>query len=957
MQAERWKQVEALFEAAQHLPSDQRAAFLQQARPGDPELCAEVESLLKAADSRDPLLDGSPLSSITGRPPALKPGDKLGNFEIVALIGRGGMGEVYRARDPRLKRDVAIKTLPPGFADDRDRIARFEREARAASALNHPNIVSVFDIGTEGGVSFIVSELVDGETLAQLIKRGPLPLRKLIEVSTQICDGLAAAHTAGVIHRDLKPGNIMLTRDGRVKILDFGLAHRDRPPGLDNTTTQASHPGMILGTPGYMSPEQVRGESTDARSDLFSLGVILYEMACGKRAFSGTSSVEVMNSILKDDPPGLPPASPPALDRIIRRCIEKQPARRFQSAADLGFAIKSLAGLSSTPSVEKTTRRTGGLAWGAGIVASLAIILAAFLWLNRPLPQPQVTAMVQITNDGRSNGAPLLTDGTRLFFNIVAGNPAGSGCLQLAAKGGETAPFSLPMRDVILQDISPDRTDFLAYREITYDGNLSNGELWVLPVSGGAPRRLGNLIATQRRYLVGGIGFPTPRRLGLADGHQSAIAWSPDGQQLVYPRENELHLARSDGTEVRKLATLNGFPFFVRWSPDGRRLRVSVSKDGDTTATLWEVSVDDGHARRLFPDWNPAWYTCCGNWTADGKYYVFQSRANIWATRDNRGFFERIGSEPVQLTRGPMAAYWPLPSADGKRIFFAGYQLRKEFVRYDLESGRSAPELRGVSGDFLEYSRDGKRVAYVSVPGGALFSAAADGSQRLQLTSPPLEAALPRWSPDGKQIAFAGRSANGPWRVYVVTIEGSGLRQVTTGESGKQGDIDPSWSPDGASLAFGAFIGDSPGQEFIRVVELKTGRVSVLPGSQGMWSPRWSPNGRVIAGLSEALTLYPTKGSDKLMVYDVQTRKQSQLFDQPSNCPSWSWDGESLLFSAQDSGWCFRVRMGSRKVERVTNLNELHAASWWFAAAPNSSFITTVDAGTEEIFALDWKAP
>ena len=208
MQAERWKQVEALFEAAQQQPADQRAEFLRQACPDDPELCAEVESLLKAAESRDPLLDGSPLSSIAERPPALKPGDKLGNFEIVAMIGRGGMGEVYRARDPRLKRDVAIKTLPSGFAGDRDRIARFEREARAASALNHPNIVSVYDIGTDGGVSFIVSELVDGETLARLIQRGPLPLRKLIEVSTQICDGLAAAHTAGVIHRDLKPGNI-----------------------------------------------------------------------------------------------------------------------------------------------------------------------------------------------------------------------------------------------------------------------------------------------------------------------------------------------------------------------------------------------------------------------------------------------------------------------------------------------------------------------------------------------------------------------------------------------------------------------------------------------------------------------------------------------------------------------------------------------------------------------------
>src|SRR5208283_1776599 len=311
MRSERWKQVEELFEAAQQRPVEQRAEFLRQACPDDPELRAEVESLLKAAESRDPLLDGSPLSSVEERGPALKPGDKLGSFQIIALIGKGGMGEVYRARDPRLKRDVAIKTLPSGFAADRERIARFEREARAASALNHPNIVSVHDIGCEGGVSFIVSELVDGETLARMIQRGPLPLRKLVEVSTQICDGLAAAHAAGVVHRDLKPGNIMLTRDGRVKIVDFGLARREAPPSgaestSDSTTVEASHPGMIVGTPRYMSPEQVRGEGADARSDLFSLGVLLYEMASGKRAFGGSSSMEVMSSILKDEPPELP---------------------------------------------------------------------------------------------------------------------------------------------------------------------------------------------------------------------------------------------------------------------------------------------------------------------------------------------------------------------------------------------------------------------------------------------------------------------------------------------------------------------------------------------------------------------------------------------------------------------------------------------------------------------------
>ena len=309
VESDRWQRVEDLFEAAGRQPKDQRAEYLRKACSGDSDLLAEVVSLLKAAESANTLLDASPFPSTVERPAALKRGDQLGNFQIEELIGRGGMGEVYRARDVRLKRAVAIKTLPADFAGDRDRAARFEREARAASALNHPNIISVFDIGEDGGVSFIVSELVEGETLTRSILRGPLPVAEVIEVGTQLAEGLAAAHAAGVVHRDLKPGNIMLTRTGRVKILDFGLARQDPVPGFESGTTDVSHPGVILGTPGYMSPEQVRGTSVDHRSDLFSFGVVLYEMLCGKPAFEGASSADVMSAILKEDPPNLPHAA------------------------------------------------------------------------------------------------------------------------------------------------------------------------------------------------------------------------------------------------------------------------------------------------------------------------------------------------------------------------------------------------------------------------------------------------------------------------------------------------------------------------------------------------------------------------------------------------------------------------------------------------------------------------
>ena len=410
-----------------------------------------------------------------------------------------------------------------------------------------------------------------------------------------------------------------------------------------------------------------------------------------------------------------------------------------------------------------------------------------------------------------------------------------------------------------------------------------------------------------------------------------------------------MHLARSDGTEVRKLATFAGLPFFVRWSPDGRVLRLSVSIPGYPRSSLWEVSIDDGRVRRLLPGWNPSAYACCGNWTPDGKYYVFQSGSNVWALREKASFLRRASRDPVQLTTGPMTAYWPLPSLDGKRVFIAGYQARNEFLRYDLQSRRFAPELAGVPGDGLEFSKDGRWVAYVSTPEGSLLRAAVDGSQCLQLTWPPLRAGMPHWSPDGKQIAFMGGPPGKPTRIYVVPFDGGAPRQVSNGESGKYGDLDPSWPPDGASLAFGANDRDPAAGESIHIVDLKTNHVSALPGSEGMWSPRWSPDGRFIAGLS---------GSEfnKLMLYDLRTRKQSQLFDQGSACPSWSWDGEFLFFASDN--WVWRVRMRDRKVERVTDLRNVRVAGWgWFATAPNNSFITARDAGTDEIYALDWEAP
>jgi Tol biopolymer transport system component len=957
VEPERWRRVEELYNRVLELEPGRRGKWLDDSCGDDAALRGEVESLLahdKKAEAghfiESPALEmlgkrfANELETADGEAKLI--GRTVSHYRVLEKLGVGGMGVVYKAEDTRLHRFVALKFLPDNVATDPQWLSRFRREAEAASALSHPNICTVYDIGEHERNAFIVMEFLDGATLkhliagkplARVIQRGPLPLRKLIDVSTQICDGLAAAHTAGVVHRDLKPGNIMLTRDGRVKILDFGLARQVHAPGSDSTTIEASHPGVIMGTPGYMSPEQVRGESTDARSDIFSLGVILYEMASGKRAFTGGSSVEVMNSILKDEPPELPPASPPALDRIVRRCIEKQPTTRFQSASDLGFALNAIT-TSNLTAVKRGRKLLGKRAVLAG-AAIVVAIAGAYLWTTWQTT-PRVTNIVRITQDGKSKGW-MVADGTRLYYTVDAfGNEA----FQISATGGE--PVKMPSLDgMFFDDISPNGSELLLRHTTLTVG----APLWAAPVLGGSARRLGDLRTTTR------------------------AAWSPQGDRIVYVKGREIWVARSDGTESMLLATLQGPVYSPRWSPDGRTIRFTLLTR--PRASLWDISADGSHLHALLPEWADHW-AAEGRWTSDGRYFLFEGGkeddVDLWALREKSGL-PGPAPRPVRLTAGPLVTVSPIPSPDGRRIFFIGRLDSGEFIRYDLKSAQWLSYLPGISATRLSYSHDGKWLAYVSFPGGALWRSDTEGGQGQQLTSAPLliggsvpwlpkailvEAGV-RWSPDDKQIAIAGAPPGKAMRLYIVASAGGPARQLATGESGDQNDTSPYWSPDGASLVFSRSYPRGGGEAQLMVVEVSTGRTSVLPGSQGLFSPRYSPDGRSIAAIEAS--------GGHLILYDVGTRQRTDLSpDLTGDYPCWSRDGQFIYFEynyhgGNGSGFeICRVRVRDRKLERLANLKGVRfpqAAAGWFGLAPDDSLLSIRDTGGTDICRLDWDAP
>ena len=896
MTPERWQQIEELYNSARESGPGILAGVA-------PDLRREVERLLEQ-DSDGKVLD-RPAAEIFESSTATQfaVGLQLGPYRIETPLGAGGMGDVFRATDTRLDRAVAIKICREQFSE------RFHREARAISSLNHPNICNLYDVGP----GYLVMELIEGETLAACLKRGKLPIEQTIRYGSQIADALAAAHAKGIVHRDLKPANIMLAKSA-VKILDFGLAK-----SLQDESLTASR--FVMGTPAYMAPEQREGKECDARTDIYALGLVLQEMATGRRE-AATAGLPVR------------------LAHVIERCLGPDPEQRWQTASDLGkeleWSVESPAKISRPPRASPKAAIVTG--W---VIAGLICVAILIFLITRPLPTPRVSGYAQINNDGRGKGGVFgaaVTDGSRLYF--AEEFASGSVIAQISTAGGETALLPIPFTWPEVLDISPDRSELLVASAVT--GGALKWPLWFVPLPAGTPRRFGNVLAT-------------------------AAAWSPDGHEIAYISGRELYRATVDGTESRKLTTLPGTAFWLRWSPDGSRLRMTLGNVMDRTGELaiWEVSAEGTGLHPLLPGWHEAALLsepktqlnrpaeCCGNWTPDGKYFTFQatrkSKTEIWALRERPGllgFLRKSAREPVQLTSGQLDSLAPVPSADGNKLFVVGQQLRGELVRYDSKSQEWVPYLAGISADHIDFSRDGQWVTYVSFPEGALCRSRIDGSQRLQLTTPPMQALSPCWSPDAKRILFQ----HGFDGIYVVSADGGMPERLSEGHNQAR----PNWSPDGSSIIFSypPWLENVPRP--IEVLNLKTHKAAELPGSEGLFLADWSPDGRYI--------IARRADHRALMLFDFKTQTWTELAKGPLNWANWSRGGRSVYFEWEGNEHALmRVRLDNRALEQVVSLKDIKRAGisggFWFGLTPDDSPLILRDTGTQEIYALNWQEP
>ncbi|HXJ91176.1 MAG TPA: protein kinase [Candidatus Binatia bacterium] len=835
-------------------------------------------------------------------------GRTVSHYRIVEKLGGGGMGVVYKAEDTQLGRFVALKFLPDDSVQDRQALERLRREARAASALNHPNIIVIHDISREAGYDFIAMEYVAGKTLDELIPRNGMRLNDLLKGAVQITDALATAHAAGIIHRDLKPSNIMVDDNGLVKVLDFGLAKLvyQRVVGSEATTVSThtqTEEGTIVGTPAYLSPEQAEGKPVDARSDVFSLGVMLYQMATGVRPFRGDSAVSIISSILKDSPVApvmVNPTLPPDLDRIIRRCLAKDPLRRYQNVLDLRNDLEELqeALNAEVGFLSQRTRGVSPVPWQLLMVAVAAVICIAgyaILWRYQQArnlsPVHLNVAFWKLTSQPGVEWFPSLSPDGK--WVVYSGSGSGSRQIYLQSVSGQT-PLDLS-RDPTVDDdqpaFSPDG------EQIAFRSSREGGGIFVMGRTGEAIKRVTH------------TGF-----------HPS---WSPDGSQLVFTAENvELYpqnAVAQSGLWIVKVSTgevrclYEGDAVLASWSPHNQRIAFTHRLGNPARTAIWTIPVSGGTPKPVTSEratnWNPVW-------SPDGKYLYFSSdrrgSMNLWRVRIDEASGETRGEPEAITTPAPYLAH-PSLSADGRHIAFTSALVTANIQRLTIDpSGAVRGEPAWVTTGSLRWSNpapspDGDWVAMYSLvqPEGHLYLVHPDGTSMRQLTSDSAIDRMPRWSPDGNWIAcFSNRG--GDLELWKIRPDGSDLQQLTEGSAAYI-----AWSPDGSRIATLGGVGN---QAFIFDPNRPWKQQSpeplppLHPPSSRFLVNDWSPDGKRLVGAAETAV-------GGVVTYSLESHRYERLTDF-GEWPVWLPDSRRVLFVAHGKNF-YLVDSSSKQIHRI----------------------------------------
>ncbi len=724
---------------------------------------------------------------------ALTAGTKLGPYEIVSPLGAGGMGEVYRSRDPRLKREVAIKVLPQALSLDADRMRRFEQEALATAALNHPNILAVFDIGTSEGSPYVVSELLEGETLRERLRGGSIAVRKALDYALQIAQGLAAAHEKGIIHRDLKPENLFVTKDGRVKILDFGLAKLTQAePGTDTSLPTATHgteAGVVMGTAGYMSPEQVRGVALDPRSDIFSFGAILHEMLSGKRAFHGDTTADTMSAILKEDPPDLNETNrniSPALERVVQHCLEKNPEQRFHSARDVAFDLETLSNQSSSGSRLRavTDQRRSYWKQAAGALIILLALAGTYYAArnNAPVLTPHFH---QLTfQRGSIYGAKFAPDGQSIVYSAAWNGAPKEQVYTTRTDALMSRPIDLMDSEVL----SISSKGEMALRQKSDNGAVPRGMLSVVPLTGGAPREmLGDVLqASWSRdgeslavvHFVGPecrLEYPVGKTIySTSTGDISDVAVSPDGKRIAFfdhpnPADTRGYVAVVDlsgkATRLTKeWSDLTG----LAWSRSGDEIWFTGSDAGINSA-LYAVNLS-GQLRDLLH--------------IPGRLRLFDISKEGQVLIANEATRQEVVGHRTGQDRDIDLSWfdWTLGrslSADGQWAVLEedGEGGGPDYTVF-LRKTDGSPAIRLGSGMGLDISPDDKWVASTSVkqPAPTVLLPAGAGQPITLADAQLFHTANLRFLPDGKGLIMVASEKGKAPRTYTLMLDGSALK-------------------------------------------------------------------------------------------------------------------------------------------------------------------------------------